>query len=241
LAGLFWGETSDARARHNLTRELSQLTARLPDCFQADYHTVRWAPADPACVDIADCAAQLAHDPGRAAATPIDDLRALGDAPLASDTWFASAGADRRDPARLRAAVALYRGEFLAGLYFDGCPEFETWLIREREYWRLQVTGALDALIAHHALRHADDQAQICAALAGDRAAREDAHRYLFGAPGALRQAQPRPGAVRRAGAPWSTSWAWCHLRKRSRLRADRAGALDQPPATRSVTGMPVG
>ena len=46
LVGMFWGETSDTRARHNLTRELSQLTARLPDCLQADYHTLRWAPAD---------------------------------------------------------------------------------------------------------------------------------------------------------------------------------------------------
>jgi DNA-binding SARP family transcriptional activator len=177
LVGMFWGETSDTRARHNLTRELSQLTARLPDCLQADYHTLRWAPADRGCVDTAACASLLAPSP----AAPIGQADLPGEAPWPSDAWFAHAASDRREPARLDAAVALYRGEFLSGLYLDGCPEFETWLVREREYWRRLVTDALDALIAYYALRHADDVAQMYARRWLEiESWQEDAHRYLL-------------------------------------------------------------
>ncbi|MCB0210835.1 MAG: hypothetical protein KDJ52_15965, partial [Anaerolineae bacterium] len=41
--------------------------------------------------------------------------------------------------AGLEKAVSLYRDEFMAGFYLDDCPEFETWLVTERERW-LQAT-----------------------------------------------------------------------------------------------------
>src|SRR5690606_37185598 len=53
----------------------------------------------------------------------------------------------------------LYGGEVMAGLYLNGCPEFETWLLREREYWQRQVNTLLEVLVDHYALRHADEQA----------------------------------------------------------------------------------
>jgi DNA-binding SARP family transcriptional activator/predicted ATPase len=59
----------------------------------------------------------------------------------------------RADPASLAAAVELYRGEFLEGLYLDGCVEFELWLVRERERWRQRVVCALGDLIAHYTRR----------------------------------------------------------------------------------------
>ena len=42
LAGLFWGDKSEASGRRNLSRELSHLSRHLPDCFQADYHTLQF-------------------------------------------------------------------------------------------------------------------------------------------------------------------------------------------------------
>jgi DNA-binding SARP family transcriptional activator/Tfp pilus assembly protein PilF len=50
----------------------------------------------------------------------------------------------------LATAMELYRGEFLEGLYLDGCAEFEIWLVGERERWRQRVTRVLGELIAHH-------------------------------------------------------------------------------------------
>ena len=57
------------------------------------------------------------------------------------------------DSAALAQAAALYRGPFLEGLYLDDCSEFETWLLAERERWRLAVARVLDRLITHHAQR----------------------------------------------------------------------------------------
>src|SRR3954467_7169138 len=51
LTNLLWGDLPDARSRRNLTRELSQLSAQLPNCFQADYHTIRWSPPTSIWVD----------------------------------------------------------------------------------------------------------------------------------------------------------------------------------------------
>lgn len=50
------------------------------------------------------------------------------------------------EPPALDAAVPLYRGELLAGLHLDGCPEFETWLATERETWRQRIAVALGQL-----------------------------------------------------------------------------------------------
>ena len=72
------------------------------------------------------------------------------DTPIVSETQISN----------LAEAVALYRGEFMAGFYLDGCPEFETWLVREQEAWRQQVTGILDCLTVYHGLRRQYNEAQ---------------------------------------------------------------------------------
>jgi len=54
------------------------------------------------------------------------------------------------EPASLVAAVELYRGEFLEGLYLHGCPEFEIWLVAERERWRQRVAQVLGKLVRHY-------------------------------------------------------------------------------------------
>jgi DNA-binding SARP family transcriptional activator len=56
----------------------------------------------------------------------------------------------RGDTESLAAAAGLVRGEFLEGLYLEGCAEFELWLVGERERWRQRVVGLLAELVAHH-------------------------------------------------------------------------------------------
>jgi WD40 repeat protein/DNA-binding SARP family transcriptional activator len=76
------------------------------------------------------------------------------------DTTRFAALARAGDPAALEAAVALYRDEFMAGLHLDGCPEFETWLLRERELWQREVSELLARLVAHHAERREHERAE---------------------------------------------------------------------------------
>jgi DNA-binding SARP family transcriptional activator len=47
------------------------------------------------------------------------------------------------DPARLAAAVALYRGDLLDGLNLRDAPLFDEWLLVERERWQLAYLDAL--------------------------------------------------------------------------------------------------
>ena len=42
LAGLFWGYKSEDRARNNLSRVLSNISSRIPDCLEADRQSVRF-------------------------------------------------------------------------------------------------------------------------------------------------------------------------------------------------------
>jgi WD40 repeat protein/DNA-binding SARP family transcriptional activator len=153
LTSLLWGDLPDTRSRRNLTRELSQLSAQLPSAFESDYHTIRWAPPASIWVDTTAMLALLVPAIAAPAHTPAQRN------PARSDPWFDRPDAAAIDAARLAEAVALYGGDFMDGLYLDDCPDFETWLLREREYWRRLVLEQLDVLIAHHALHQRDAQA----------------------------------------------------------------------------------
>jgi DNA-binding SARP family transcriptional activator len=50
-------------------------------------------------------------------------------------------------------AVELLGGEFLEGLYLDDNLEFETWLLGERERWRVRTEAVLTRVIEGHTLR----------------------------------------------------------------------------------------
>ena len=52
------------------------------------------------------------------------------------------------DAASLEAAVALCRGEFLEALCLKNCPDFETWLTLEREYWERRMIETLEHLLS---------------------------------------------------------------------------------------------
>ncbi len=68
-----------------------------------------------------------------------------------ADTWVDLIAVEElraaATPGALAAAVDMLRGEFLADLALDGCPEFETWLVIEREHWRQRTAEMLTRLM----------------------------------------------------------------------------------------------
>jgi ABC-type oligopeptide transport system substrate-binding subunit/DNA-binding SARP family transcriptional activator len=132
LADLFWGDKSETRGRANLSWTLNRISSQLPDCLQADLHTVQFQRTVPS----ATAASLVSGRPlCRLDLDVFAELEAQG------------------EPASLAAAVQLYRGEFLEGLYLDDCAEFELWLVKERERWRQRAVSALGDLIAHYSQR----------------------------------------------------------------------------------------
>lgn len=167
LAGLFWGNKPEARGRRNLSHELSLLSKRLPGCFEADYHTVHFQPTTAYWVDTT-LFEELVKD-------------SIELNPAEVSAGFSSFGEAGIAPDQLAEAVALYRGDFMAGYYLDDCPEFESWLTTEQEAWRQRMAEILERLIIHYIRRGQDEPAQVytnrwlvmepwC----------EEAHRYLM-------------------------------------------------------------
>ena len=112
LAGLLWGEMSEARARANLSTAVYNLRQLLPNVIEANRKTAAFNPNQPHWLDTAVL------------------QQALND----TDELLAD-------------AAALYRGNFLDGIYPQDAPELETWLQQERERWRLLALTALDRLV----------------------------------------------------------------------------------------------
>lgn len=50
----------------------------------------------------------------------------------------------------LTVAATLYQGDLMADFYLDDSPEFETWLLAERESWHLEFRQVLQKLVNHH-------------------------------------------------------------------------------------------
>jgi DNA-binding SARP family transcriptional activator len=65
--------------------------------------------------------------------------------------WLDAAELEQKLSAgQVEEAVALYRGDFMAGFYVRGAPGFEDWAAIERERLRQLVLGALNDLVAYH-------------------------------------------------------------------------------------------
>lgn len=60
---------------------------------------------------------------------------------------------ERGDAKSLVRAAALFRDEFMADIYPDGCQDFEIWLAVEREQWRQRTMHVLDSLVRYHLYR----------------------------------------------------------------------------------------
>jgi len=135
LLGLLWPNMPDADARNNLRVVWSQLVGRLGQDAAGRAYLVstrldlRINVESDVFIDVVQFAKLLAD----CAAHPHPHRHDCPDC-----------------QARLAQAVALYRGEFLAGLTLTDCPDFDEWQMVWRERLHLQMIEALDDLVAFH-------------------------------------------------------------------------------------------
>jgi DNA-binding SARP family transcriptional activator len=151
LADLLWGEWPETSARRSLRQVLFNLRQIIGPDLLITRDTVQLPHGPQLSLDLEPFLAQAHVLPG--------DL----------------------SQARLRASVALYHGDFLAGFDLDDAPAFAAWMIAQREALRALVVRALAALNAQAQARQ--DWAAAIAAL--ERLLtlepwREDIHRQLM-------------------------------------------------------------
>jgi len=167
LAALLWPEMPDEAAMSNLRKTLHRLRQALD------------APAP----GLADRVVRITRQ-----TVQFDVTLCAVDAASVRALLEASAAHPHRQLARcvpclerLAHAVALYRGELLSGLALADAPEFEEWLLLEREAALQQALRTLSTLADAETLRGAYEQAQAYAArqLALDPC-REEAHRQAM-------------------------------------------------------------
>lgn len=130
LAGLLWGEVPEARANTNLRKALSNLRQLVGDHLSVTNQSVSFDRDSAYWLD-----AEVFGQQVEAA------LRCGDEAPSPETA------------AALSQAVALYQGDFLAGFYVRGAPDFEEWALAERERLRELALRALYLLEGYHAAR----------------------------------------------------------------------------------------
>ena len=152
LAGLLWGDLPEEYARANLRQAVAVLNRCLGAHLQTTRTSVGLNPACPLWLDVA-----------------------------AFEAALASLGTGAPDHDQLRAAVALYAGDFLAGFSLPDAPAFDEWVAGQRERLRQRAFHALHALVAAAIERGAAaqgiDDAQRLLAL---EPWHEDTHRQLM-------------------------------------------------------------
>ncbi len=129
LATLLWPEQAQKHARHSLSQALLKLRQAVDPTgtlFVTDRHTVWFAPDERVVVDSAEVTAHLQFC--RQHAHPTD--------PHACPTCMA----------KRAAAMALFRGDFLAGLSIPDVPLFDDWHRAQREQWHQQAVDLLTTL-----------------------------------------------------------------------------------------------
>lgn len=106
LAGLLWPEKNDAEARTNLRQAIYHLNLAIPHCLFATRDSIKLNPQLNTTVDV----------------LYFEEQMLLG---LKNQQ-------DKKTDDALRAAVLLYQGEFLAGLFVNDASPFEDWLLEVR-------------------------------------------------------------------------------------------------------------
>lgn len=127
VATLLWSEAAPEQSKKNLRDVLANLRRVLAPYLVITRQTVELDAQAAIVVDSRDFEAQL--EAAQRATSP------------------ATAGA------ALRAAVELYRGDFLDGFYVGQAPEFEEWVLAERERLRRLALHALHTLARQAAQR----------------------------------------------------------------------------------------
>lgn len=134
LAGLLWGEATEANALAGLRKSLADLRRFVAPHLAITRQQVGFDRTRPYWLDVEAFERQV----GEALETRERD-GALTD----------------EDAAALAETVELYRGDFMSGFYVRRAPAFEDWVLLERERLRLLALRALHALAAHCAARGA--------------------------------------------------------------------------------------
>jgi len=135
LASMFWPDRPEAQARKNLRQSLYCLRNTIEDQSQSSIHLlsnhneIQFDPDSDYNLDVKRFSAHIAayqeHHPG---------MRSL---------CF-------RCLEKLKAAVALYGGDFLAGFTLPGCRQFEWWLLTKQEQYHHQALDALSRLGSYY-------------------------------------------------------------------------------------------
>jgi DNA-binding SARP family transcriptional activator len=167
LATLLWGETTQSRARYNLRRALWHLRSALkevglpPEEYLHTQDDAVFVPAAaPYRVDVLDFERELQ--------ACLQDLSVQLSA--ASDVVR-----------RVDKSLDRYRGEFLRGFSVSQAPDFEEWLVLERERLFLLLLRALTSLIQGFiAWGERDEAIAACQRLLELDPLQEDIHRLLM-------------------------------------------------------------
>ena len=156
MTGLLWADFPEDKARTSLRTALHNLNQLVEPYLDAQRKTLAFAGEQPHWLDTAEFKTLLRR---HLSPTPLTPAQAEG----------------------LRAAVALYQGDFLEGFYIDDAPEFEEWMLLERERLRHLMLEALAALI-HYDLTTAQYETAISHTrrLLAMEPWREEAHRQLM-------------------------------------------------------------
>jgi hypothetical protein len=131
------GEMSDASANANLCKALSNLRQLVGDHLLIADQSVAFDPNSAYWVD------------SEAFSRQVEAALRQGDVPSSPET-----------AAALAEAVALYQGDFLAGLYVRDAPAFEEKVLAERKRLRGLALQALHVLVGYHAARGEHAQAR---------------------------------------------------------------------------------
>jgi len=137
LAGLLWGDLPEEHARRNLRHALWSLRRHLgPQALESDRLSVGLS----------------------ARVVPQVDALAFEDQ-MEEAERCQQLGQSEAAISHLRAAVSLYKGDFLAHFDLPGCPKFEEWMVRRRAWLRQQMLEALTHLAAYHTQRREYERA----------------------------------------------------------------------------------
>ncbi len=154
LANLFWGDKTEQQGRGNLSRVLNNLSALFPDSLETNRETVQLKSGAFA----VDCAQFDAATDDERRKTDLETV-----------------------VRHLSSVVPFYRGEFMSGMFLDDCPEFELWLVQERERWQQRIVSVLECLGGYHARREEFANAlPFAARLLEIEPWREETHRELM-------------------------------------------------------------
>jgi len=167
LATLLWGETSPDRTRYNLRRALWRLRSALEE--------VGLAPD--ACLRTEDSWVTVPNS----APTWLDVLEFEEAFETASHRFEAEFSPSSEGVRRVRESLDLYRGAFLTGFSISQAPDFEHWVLLERERLFQLLLRALTTLIQSFiAWGRRDEGITVCQRLLELDPLQEDIHRLLM-------------------------------------------------------------